>query len=161
MSRPFAADHINEVRNDLLRSEKRAIHPPSPLLHQSHHIGWRVGESFSVGHVCKLEPAIHLNVDLQTHNPVLSQVFIRFCAGWRLRARHILEEGVEGSALDRLPPENTVGTWQHLRESKPRLAGLVGCVAHLVLEELRGLHEIGRHAALLATLSIAGARILI
>jgi hypothetical protein len=157
----FATDHVYEVCDDLFRPEKRAIHPPSSLLHQCHHIGRRISESLGVGHVGKLIIAINLDVNLQAHYSVFSEVLVRLCARWHLSPGHILEKGVEGTTFNGFPSEDTIRTWQHLGEAKPRLACFVRSVPHLVFKELRCLYQVSAHTTFIAAISAALTTILV
>ena len=155
MRRAPAAHHVDEVVDDLLSAEKRAVHPTTPLLHEGHQVGWSIGEGLGIGDVGKLELAAHLDVDLKAHDSILGQILIRFGASGRHRTCDILEESVEGSSLDRLPAEHRVSSGQHLCEAEERLAGLVGSVTHLVFVELCSLDHIGAKARVRAALAWA------
>ena len=101
-----AANHIYDVTNDLLGTEKCSIHPTTPLLHQSHQIGRCVRESLGIGDVGQLEATINLGIDLQAHDPIFSQILISFGASGRLCSRNVPEESIEGTTFNGLPAED-------------------------------------------------------
>ena len=142
MSRALTTDHINEVAKNLCGSKHGSIHPTSSLLHENHHGLWRVCEGFSVWDICQLVSLHLLNVDLKAHDPVLRQVLVRLGARRYILPRLVLEESIQRIALDRLPTEQRVRTWQHLSEAKERLACFVRCMTELVFEELSRAEQV-------------------
>ena len=135
-------NHVYDVNDDFLSAKEGTVHPSSPLLHESDDIRRCISECFSIGYVRQLIFAVHLDIDLETHDSVFSQVLVSFCTCRLLCPRDILEEFVKGSALDRLPSEDWVSTRQDLCKAKEWLTSLVRCVAHLVFIELCSLDQV-------------------
>lgn len=151
MVRSFAADHVYRICNDLFSSEKRAIHPSSPLFHQGHHITWSICKSFSIWHVCKLEFTVNLYVNLKTHNSIFGKILVGFGTSGLPLAGHVLEKGIKWITLYCFPAEHWIGTWKYLSESEERLTSFVGCVAHFVFIELGSLNDIGSYSLIACT----------
>lgn len=106
MSSALAADHIDYVANDFFGAEKRAIHPAATLLHQSHHVRGRIGESLCIGNVSEFKAAANLSVDFQAHDSIFGKILVSFGASRGLSSGDVLEEGVQGSSLDSIPTED-------------------------------------------------------
>ena len=151
---PPTAHHIDEVGNYLARAKHSTVHPASPLLHQHHHGLGRVCKSLSVRYICQLVLIQLFDVDLETHDSVLSQILIGLGTRGHIRPRLIPEEHLERLSLDGLPPEERVGTGEHLSEAKERFARFVGGMAELVLIELGGLEEPRSKASIIWSLKI-------
>ena len=118
MRSPIAADHVDEVSNDLLGAKEGPIHPSSPLLHQRHHVAGSISKGLGIGHVRQLKLVLCLDIDLETHDSIFCQIFVGLGAGWFLGTCYILEELIERLSFDSGPTENRVGTRQHLSEPK-------------------------------------------
>ena len=103
---PLAADHVHAIADDLFRAKESTIHPATPLLHQGHQVGRRIRKGLGIRDVGELETAMDLCVDLEAHDPVLSQVLISFGTCWCLSTSHILEEGIERPTFNRVPAED-------------------------------------------------------
>ena len=104
---------MNEVANHASRSKECAIHPATPLLHKDGQIWGSIRESFGIRYVLHRVASVLFDVDLQAHDTVFSKIFVGLSTARDLLARHILKEHVKGCALDSLPPEDTVGSWQN------------------------------------------------
>ena len=107
---PAAGDHCTDIGNDLVGTKKCTIHPSTTLLHKYSKTKRAVSEGFGVRNVLHCVPRVLLDVDLETHDSVLCKIFIRFGAARSLLPRNILEEFVQGCALDSLPAEDTIGS---------------------------------------------------
>jgi len=86
--------HSANIGNDLVRSEKRAIHPTTTLLHEDCEALRSVSECLSVGDVLDSVSSVFFNVDLQAHDPVLGQILIGLSAGRGLSAGHVFKERI-------------------------------------------------------------------
>ena len=64
MLRSSAANHLDEVSEDLISTKHGAVHPASPLLHQNHHRLGCVCEGLGVGNICQIEGVHFLDIDL-------------------------------------------------------------------------------------------------
>ena len=102
----LAADHVYEIGDDFFSSKKRAIHPSTTLLHESHHIVGCISDGFGVRHVRQLEATVDFDVNLETHDSVFCKILVCLRTSGLFRARHIFEEGIEGASFDRLPTED-------------------------------------------------------
>ena len=76
MLRPLAAYHVDEVGNNFTSAKHGAIHPASSLLHEHHHRLWRVCERLCIRYVGQLVPIQLLDVNLEAHDTIFSQVLI-------------------------------------------------------------------------------------
>ena len=137
-----AGDHGADIGNDLVSAEQSTVHPPTSLLHQDCQTEWTVSESLGIRDVLDGVASTLLDVDLEAHDSVLSEVLVCLRTGGGLLTRHVLEEFVKGCALDSLPTEHTVSSWQYGCETKERFTGFVWRMTKLVFVELRRLHKV-------------------
>ena len=101
-----------------------------------------IGERLSVWDVLDGVASLLFDVDLEAHDPVLSQVLVSLGATWSVLARRVFKKHIERLTFDGLPSEETVRAGQHESEAEERLCALVRSVAEFVLVELRGLYQI-------------------
>ena len=137
-----ARDHRDEVENNFIGPEQRAIHPAPSLLHEYCQALRPVCESLRVWNVLHRVSGVLFYVDLQAHYSVLGQILVCLGACWCFFTSHILKEHVEGAAFDSLPAEHGVGAGQDRCKAEEGLTGLVRCVPQFVLVKLSNLHHI-------------------
>lgn len=89
-----ARNHSANIGNDLVSSEKGAIHPTTTLLHQDSETQRSVSERLGVGDVLDSVSSVLFNVDLQAHDPVLGEILIGLSAGRCLSACHVFKERI-------------------------------------------------------------------
>ena len=118
MLRAPAADHLDEVAEDLIRAKHGAVHPAPSLLHQDHHGLGRVCERLGVGDVSQFEGVHLLDIDLEAHDSIFSEILVSFGTRGYISSILILKKGFERVTLDGLPTEQRVSTWKHLCKAK-------------------------------------------
>lgn len=117
------------IGNNLVSSKECTVHPPTSLLHKHSQTQWAISESLGIWDVLHRVSRVLLDVDLEAHDSILSQILVRLRTLGSLLSRHVLEELIQRCTLDGLPSEDTVGAWQHLGEAEERLASFVWRVA--------------------------------
>ena len=105
---------------------------------------WRVCKCLGIWNVGKFIPVQLFDVDLEAHDPVLSEILVGLGTRWdvcyvSLRAGLVFEEGLQWVAFDRLPAEQRIRTGQYLGKAKEGFTCLIGRMAKLVLEKLGSL----------------------
>ena len=117
-------------------SEEGAICPSASLLEENREALRWVGKCLAAGHVLEYPVGGTLDQNLETHDPVLSQVHVGL-RGCVIFFVHAAKKTVERPALDTLPAKHGECAWEHAHESKERLKSLVKVMRDLVLNILR------------------------
>lgn len=136
------AYHPHVIEKYSPSSKKGTILPSPSLFNESNYICRSISDSFCIWDISEKVSTFFLDIYLQAHDSIFSQIFICFSTSWCLSGVSKFKKGIHWTFLDCLPSKEAISTRKYWVEAKPTFHCFIRRMTQFILVKLSCSHQV-------------------